>query len=112
MSKRISKMLYSNQKVELSESVLKLLSYTDNVLNATKKIRDHKDSIDKIKNNLKDDLNTLQDDMKKVAKGIDSAESAAKLLGIKPSEVKNYSKALDAMKIAFAFESAAKKLLN
>ena len=102
----------STQKVELAESVKKLLSYTKGVIAFSNNIKILNDEITSAKKSLKADLSDLQSDMGQVAKGIQAAESAAKLLGIKPSEVPQYSNALKAIKVGFGYESLAKQLLK
>ena len=102
----------ATQKIELAESVKKLLSYTKGVIAFSNNIKILNNEITSAKKSLKADLSDLQSDMGQVAKGIQAAESAAKLLGIKPSEVPQYSNALKAIKVGFGYESLAKQLLK
>ena len=110
---------FSAQKLELSDSVPKLLDYHIGVESFGKNIdidiKEISEIIEKaksLKNTLKVDLEYLLEDMKKLAKGIESAEVAAKLIGIKPNEIPNYSKALEAIKYGFKQEAKAKKILK
>ena len=104
--------IVKGEKVELAESVTKLLSYTKGVIVFSKNIQILNDEIIQAKKSLKADLSDLQSDMGNVAKGIQSAEVAAKLLGIKVNEVPGYSKAIDAIKVGSGYESLAKQLLK
>ena len=104
--------IVKGEKVELAESVTKLLSYTKGVIVFSKNIQILNDEIIQAKKSLKADLSDLQSDMGNVAKGIESAEVAAKLLGIKVNEVPGYSKAIDAIKVGSGYESLAKQLLK
>ena len=99
-------------KVELAESVKKLLSYTKGILVFSKNIEIINNEIKKSKKSLEADLSDLQSDMGKVAKGIESAEVSAKLLGIKTNDIPGYSKAIEAIKVGFGFEKLAKQILK
>tara|TARA_R110002167_G_scaffold106627_6_gene273334 strand:+ start:338 stop:709 length:372 start_codon:yes stop_codon:yes gene_type:complete len=100
------------ERVELAESVTKLLSYTKGVVIFSKNIKILNDEITQAKKSLKADLSDLQSDMGNVAKGIQSAEVAAKLLGVKVNDVPGYSKAIEAIKVGSGYESLAKQLLK
>ena len=109
---KLPKTKLKGEKVELAESVTKLLSYTKGVIVFSKNIQILNDEITQAKKPLKADLSDLQSDMGNVAKGIQSAEVAAKLLGIKVNQVPGYSKAIDAIKVGSGYESLAKQLLK
>ena len=104
--------IVKGERVELAESVTKLLSYTKGVIVFSKNIQILNDEIIQAKKSLKADLSDLQSDMGNVAKGIQSAEVAAKLLGIKVNQVPGYSKALESIKVGSGYESLAKQLLK
>lgn len=110
---------FSTQKVDLADNVQQLLKYYIGVESFGKNIdidiKEISDVIEKaksLKNSLQVDLENLVEDMQKVAKGIQSAEVAAKLLGIKPSEIPDYNKALSAVKFGIKQEEKAKKILK
>ena len=48
----------------------------------------------------------------KLPKGIESAEVAAKLLGVKTNDIPGYSKAIETIKVGFGFEKLAKQILK
>ena len=104
--------IVKGEKVELAESVTKLLSYTKGVIVFSKNIQILNDEIIQAKKSLKADLSDLQSDMGNVAKGIQSAEVAAKLLGIKVNQIPGYSKAVESIKVGSGYESLAKQLLK
>ena len=104
--------IVKGERVELAESVTKLLSYTKGVVIFSKNIKILNDEITQAKKSLKADLSDLQSDMGNVAKGIQSAEVAAKLLGVKVNDVPGYSKAIEAIKVGSGYESLAKQLLK
>ena len=100
------------EKVELAESVIQLLKYHKGVEIFSENINIYIKEIDSAKNSLEVDLKDLMSDMEKLAKGINSADTAAKLLGMSVSEIPNYNKAIQAAKLGFKQEAKAKKYLK
>jgi hypothetical protein len=101
-----------SEKVELAESVIQLLKYHKGVEIFSENINIDIKEIDSAKNSLEVDLKDLMSDMEKLAKGINSADTAAKLLGMSVSEIPNYNKAIQAAKLGFKQEAKAKKYLK
>ena len=104
--------IVKGEKVELAESVIQLLKYHKGVEIFSENINIDIKEIDSAKNSLKVDLKDLMSDMGKLAKGINSADTAAKLLGMSVSEIPNYNKAIQAAKLGFKQEAKAKKYLK
>jgi hypothetical protein len=106
------KKIVKGEKVELAESVIQLLKYHKGVEIFSENINIDIKEIDSAKNSLEVDLKDLMSDMEKLAKGINSADTAAKLLGMSVSEIPNYNKAIQAAKLGFKQEAKAKKYLK
>ena len=104
--------IVKGEKVELAESVIQLLKYHKGVEIFSENINIDIKEIDSAKNSLEVDLKDLMSDMEKLAKGINSADTAAKLLGMSVSEIPNYNKAIQAAKLGFKQEAKAKKYLK
>jgi hypothetical protein len=104
--------IVKGEKVELAESVIQLLKYHKGVEIFSENINIDIKEIDSAKNSLEVDLKDLMSDMEKLAKGINSADTAAKLLGMSVSEIPNYNKAIQAAKLGFKQEAKAKRYLK
>ena len=101
------------ERVELAESIAALLRRSKGVLNYSKNIGIESKKIIEAKKVLKNDLKILLDEMGATAQGIERAEVAAKLLGIKNTAVPGYSEAMDILKkYGFDAEKLAKSLLK
>ncbi len=96
MSKRISKMLFSKERVELG--------LIDDALRFVKGIREFGKNIDidekefnELQKAIKGDINFLEEDMDEVKDGLKKVETAAKELGVSPNDIPKYKEALDAV---------------
>ena len=110
--KQLFKTELETHKVELADSVKKLLSYGKGVVTFSNNIQILINEIEQSKKSLKVDLSDLQNDLGFLAKGIQSAEVAAKLLGVNVKEVEGYTRGLQAFKVGAEYEKLAKKFLK
>jgi len=111
MSKRISKMLFSKERVELG--------LIDDALRFVKGIREFGKNIDidekefnELQKAIKGDINFLEEDMNEVKDGLKKVEAAAKELGVSPNDIPKYKEALDAVAYGEKQLQKAKKLLR
>jgi len=101
-----------SNKVELKNSVTRLLQYKQDVAVKSKNLLSKIKQYRSVQNEIENERKELLRDMGELAKGIEAAEAAAKLLGISPNEIPNYKEGLQAIKIAFELENEAKRIIS
>jgi poly-D-alanine transfer protein DltD len=101
-----------SDKVELKNSVTRLLQYKKDVAVKSKTLLSKIKEYRSVQNEIENERKELLRDMGELAKGIEAADSAAKLLGISPNEIPNYREGLQAIKIALELESEAKRIIS
>lgn len=101
-----------SNKVELKDSVTRLLQYKQDVAVKSKSLLSKIKQYRAAQNEVENERKQLLRDMGELAKGIEAADTAAKLLGISPNEIPNYREGLQVIKIAFELESEAKRIIS
>jgi len=101
----------ASERVELAD-VQQLLSYGRGVRNFGKNIDIAEGELIKAFRSMRVDLESLETDYGRTAKGIEFAEKMAKDLGLNVSQIPNYKEAKDALKYGNAQIQKAKKLLK
>ena len=92
MSKRISKMLFSKERVELG-LIDDALKFVKGVEVFGKNIDISEEELDKVERAIRVDIDELQGDLNALKKGIQAVESAAKDLGVSPNDIPKYKEA-------------------
>jgi len=111
MSKRISKMLFSKERVELG-LIDDALKFVKGVEVFGKNIDISEEELDKIERAIRVDIDELQGDLNALKKGIQAVESAAKDLGVSPNDIPKYKEALNTIEYGEKQLQKGKQLLK
>tara|TARA_R100000541_G_scaffold24082_1_gene33823 strand:+ start:93 stop:428 length:336 start_codon:yes stop_codon:yes gene_type:complete len=111
MSKRISKMLFSKERVELG-LIDDALKFVKGVEVFGKNIDISEEELDKVERAIKVDIDDLQGDLNALKKGIQAVESAAKDLGVSPNDIPKYKEALNTVEYGEKQLQKGKQLLK
>ncbi len=94
MSKRISKMLFSKERVELG-LIDDALKFVERVETGAKNIDIDEKELNNVKTTIEIDIDDLQGNINALKKGIQAVESAAKDLGVSPNDIPKYKLVLN-----------------
>jgi len=111
MSKRISKMLFSKERVELG-LLDDALKFVKGVEVFGKNIDISEEELDKVERAIRVDIDELQGDLNALKKGIQAVESAAKDLGVSPNDIPKYKEALNTVEYGEKQLQKGKQLLK
>jgi hypothetical protein len=111
IKKRISKMLFSKEKVELG-LIDDALKFVKGVEVFGKNIDISEEELDKVERAIRVDIDELQGDLNALKKGIQAVESAAKDLGVSPNDIPKYKEALNTVEYGEKQLQKAKQLLR
>ncbi len=111
MSKRISKMLFSKERVELG-LIDDALKFVERVETGAKNIDIDEKELNNVKTTIEIDIDDLQGNINALKKGIQAVESAAKDLGVSPNDIPKYKLVLNRIEYGEKQLQKGKQLLK